>query len=82
MANGHSLLAVWSKSSTSLAVSKKLKFFNGDEFIEGTGPKKVTPRSPKKTARLLGDRRVNLLSFLKKGLGLHYSSLVLSLQNS
>jgi hypothetical protein len=28
---------VWSKNSSSLAASKKLKFFNGDEFIEGTG---------------------------------------------
>ncbi len=25
------------KKLTSLAASKKLKFFNGDEFIEGTG---------------------------------------------
>jgi len=30
-------LPVWSKNSSSFAVSKKLKFFNGDEFIEGTG---------------------------------------------
>ncbi len=30
-------MGVWSKNSSSLAVSKKLKFFNGDEFIEGTG---------------------------------------------
>jgi hypothetical protein len=28
---------VWSKNSSSLAVYKKLKLFNGDEFIEGTG---------------------------------------------
>jgi len=27
---------VWSKNSSSLAVSETLKFFNGDEFIEGT----------------------------------------------
>ncbi len=26
----------------SLAVSKKLKFFNGDEFIEGTGSERVS----------------------------------------
>jgi len=28
---------VWSKNSSSLAVSEKLKYFNGDECIEGTG---------------------------------------------
>jgi len=27
----------WSKNSTSLAVSKKFKFFNADKFIEGIG---------------------------------------------
>jgi hypothetical protein len=27
---------VWSKNSSSLAVSKKFKYFNADEFIEGT----------------------------------------------
>jgi len=30
-------IVVWSKPSSSLAVSATLKFFNGDEFIEGTG---------------------------------------------
>ena len=35
-----STIPVWSKNSSRLAVSKKLKFFNGDEFIEGTGEKK------------------------------------------
>ncbi len=30
-------IVVWSKTSSSLAVSTTLKFFNGDEFIEGTG---------------------------------------------
>ncbi len=28
---------VWSKNSSSLATSKKLTFFNGDEWIEGIG---------------------------------------------
>jgi len=28
---------VWSKNSPSIAVSKKLRLFNADEFIEGTG---------------------------------------------
>jgi hypothetical protein len=28
---------VWSKHSSSLAVSKKFKYFNADELIEGTG---------------------------------------------
>ena len=28
---------VWSKNSSSLAVSKKFKFLNADELIEGTG---------------------------------------------
>jgi hypothetical protein len=31
-----SLVLVWSKNSSSLAVSKKFKYFNADEFIEGT----------------------------------------------
>ena len=29
--------AVWSKNSSSLAVSEKFKYCNADEFIEGTG---------------------------------------------
>jgi len=28
---------VWSKNSSGLAVSEKLKFFYGDEFIDGAG---------------------------------------------
>jgi len=31
------LTPVWSKNPSSLGVSKKLKFFNGDELMEGTG---------------------------------------------
>jgi hypothetical protein len=31
-----SQIPVWSKTSSSLPVFKTLKFFNGDEFIEGT----------------------------------------------
>jgi hypothetical protein len=30
-------MVIWSKNSSSLAVSEKLKFFNADELIEGTG---------------------------------------------
>jgi len=30
-------MPVWSKNSSSVAVSKKLKYFNADELIEGTG---------------------------------------------
>jgi hypothetical protein len=30
-------MVVWSKNSSTLVVSKKRKFFNADEFIEGTG---------------------------------------------
>jgi hypothetical protein len=30
------MLPVWSNNSSRLAVSKKLQFFNGEEFIEGT----------------------------------------------
>jgi len=28
---------VWSKNSSTLAVSKKFKYFNGDELMEGIG---------------------------------------------
>ena len=28
---------VWSENSSGLAVSEKLKFFDGDEFIDGAG---------------------------------------------
>jgi hypothetical protein len=34
---GFHLEPVWSKNSSTLAVFKKNKFFNADEFIEGTG---------------------------------------------
>jgi hypothetical protein len=30
-------MLVWSKNSSSLAASKKLKFFNADDLMEGTG---------------------------------------------
>jgi hypothetical protein len=29
-------MAVWSKNSSSLSISEKLKYFNADELIEGT----------------------------------------------
>jgi len=32
---------LWSENSSSLAVSKQLRFFNADEFIEGTGWKNL-----------------------------------------
>jgi hypothetical protein len=49
-------LGVWSKKSSSLAVSKTLKFFKGDELIEGTAERHLSNQpSPKSLASFQPD---------------------------